>query len=165
MRSPTSGLTTRQYERETADLSVEFVVSAQHRAQVCFSSTSPAADDHTIRGQVVDVSSGGMGLVLAGFVPRMCAGAVRVFSPDPSGHDADGTPVYDVIFEHEVKVRRVRMRDRTPSYDVGVAFLDPEPNIEDRIGRLLTVIDETKAANDENAAHAAGDRDKEWPDA
>lgn len=166
MRSPTSGLTTRQYERESADLSVEFVIASNHRAQVCFSATSSATDDHTIRGRVVDVSSGGMGLALSGFVPRMCEGAVRVFSPTPCDHSSDGTPIHDVIFEHKVKVRRVAMRDQTPSYNIGVAFIDPEPTIEDRVERLLSVMSEAKAAYGmTDQAGGIGDVEKEGPDA
>jgi len=148
MRSATSGLTTRQFERESADLSVEFVVGAEHRGQVCFSSTSAATDAHAIAGRLRDVSSGGMGLILDGFVPRLCEGTVRVFSPFPSGGGPEDDPVYDVIFEHEVKVRRVTMHDRRPSYSIGVAFYDPEPNIEDRVQNLLGVIDQAREQQD-----------------
>lgn len=165
MRAPTSGLTTRQFERETANLSAEFVIAAAHRANVCFSPTSPAIDQDTVGGRVVDVSSGGIGLLLDGFLPRMCDGVVRIFDPDSAECGVDGEPRHEVIFEHAVKVRRVTMNDRRPSYNIGLAFRDPEPDIEDRVQRLLDVIAEHRGRLNGDASDAAGDIDPEACDA
>jgi c-di-GMP-binding flagellar brake protein YcgR len=151
MRGTESGLTTRQFEREHADLAVEFSVAFELRNQVCFSPTSHAIDAHTLRGRAVDISSGGLGLILNGLVPRMCDGTVRIFDPSPCGETADGTPIHEVIFEHEVKVRRVAMHDRTPTYAIGVAFTDPEPHIEERINRLLDHIQDRAGAAEKGA--------------
>ena len=98
--SQKSGLTVRQHEREAVELSVEFVVAEPHREQVRFSAMSGAAQGHVTRGAATDISPGGVGFVCPQFVPRMCEGTVRVFNPRPSGTAADGTPVYEVMFEH-----------------------------------------------------------------
>ena len=131
-----SGLTVRQHERSDIELEVDFAIAMEHREQVRFSSMSSAAESHVTRGRAVDISSGGMGLILPHFVPRMCEAMVRVYHPTPVSTAPDGSPVYDVVFEHRVKVRRVRLEDHTPSYAIGLAFVDPEPDIEERVVEL-----------------------------
>jgi c-di-GMP-binding flagellar brake protein YcgR len=132
-----TGLTVRQHEREDIDLSIEFVVADKHRPQVHFSSTSAAVDQHAVRGLASDLSSGGMGLELRQFLPRSCEGSVRVFDPHSVGVKRDGTPIHEVAFEHPVKVRRVIMLDHDPTYAVGVSFIDPAPDLQQKISDLL----------------------------
>ena len=132
-----SGLTVRQYEREDIHLSIEFVVAEEHRGQVQFSPMSAAADTHSARGVAADLSSGGMGLELGQFIPRLCEGTVRVFDPRAAATKRDGTPVYEVAFEHAVKVRRVSMIDHQPTYAVGVSFVDPAPDVQRKLQDLL----------------------------
>ncbi|UCD74463.1 MAG: PilZ domain-containing protein [Phycisphaerales bacterium] len=132
-----SGLTVRQYEREDIHLSIEFVVAEKHRAQVQFSPMSAAADPHAVRGVASDLSSGGMGLELGQFIPRLCEGSVRVLDPRAVGERRDGTPVHEVAFEHPVKVRRVTMTDHEPTYAVGVSFIDPAPDAQRKLQDLL----------------------------
>lgn len=137
--SLTRGLWVRQHQRWEIELPVEFVVCEEHRNQVRFSASSAAVDHHTVRGRSIDVSAGGMGIVCQQFIPRMCEGSLRVFDPTPAGTKSDGTPILEVAFEHRVKVRRVLMDGREPTYLVGLAFTDPEtvdPNIGDRISIL-----------------------------
>jgi len=134
-----SGLTIRQHERETLALRAEFVVADVHRAQVRFSSMSGAAEPHVTRGTASDISTGGMGLVCPQFVPRMCEGSIRIYHPKPVSTAADGTPVYEVCFEHRAKVRRVSLASHEPSYALGTAFLDPEPGIEERVAAVLAL--------------------------
>lgn len=147
-----SGLTVRQHEREAVELSVEFVVCDKHREQVRYSAMSGAAESHVTRGVATDISPGGMGLVCQQFVPRMCEGTVRVFDPKPSGEAADGSPLYEVMFEHPVKVRRVTLAGHEPSYALGAAFIDPEPDIEQRVDRLLRAAGQAGA--EEGGDHA-----------
>jgi c-di-GMP-binding flagellar brake protein YcgR len=143
----TSGLTIRQYERETIDLIVEFVVADPHGAQVRFSGMSPASDAHAVRGRAMDYSAGGMGIILPTFVPRMCEGTVRIFDPVPVSTRSDGSPVYEIAVEHPVKVRRVTLLDHEPSYLVGMAFTRQPENFEAQIQQLI------------DRAHAGGGRD------
>jgi len=135
--SKTSGLTVRQHEREGIEVPIELVICEEHASQVRFSPGSSAAGEHGIRGMAVDISAGGMGLECRHFVPRMCEGLIRAFTPDPLGIAGDGTPILDVMFEHRVKVRRVYLIGREPLYALGVAFVDPQSDIDQRISALL----------------------------
>ncbi|MHC5004922.1 MAG: hypothetical protein ACYTJ0_17580 [Planctomycetota bacterium] len=135
----TSGLTVRQHERQSIDLRVEFAVLDQHRQQVSFSNASSALDSFVIRGRAVDISPGGMGLVFEQFVPKMCEGNVRVFAATPVGKTPDGAPVFDVIFEHRVKIRRIYMASHEPAYAAGVSFVDAEPGLEELVEEVLLV--------------------------
>lgn len=132
-----SGLTIRQHERESINLTVDFVVAEEHRGQVHFSQISAAPDPYMVRGIAVDISSGGMRFECRHFVPRMCEGTVRVMDPaQPAAVQAAGTD--DVVaFEHRVKVRRVSMISHEPGYAMGLSFIDPEPGLEQRVGKLL----------------------------
>ena len=132
----TSTLTTRQHAREAIDYRAEFVIAPEHRDQVKFSSTSQAVNAHTSRGRATDMSPGGIGLFLPEYLPRMTEGTVRVFSHRPTGTARDGTPIYDVVLEHRVKVRRVSLAGHEPTYALGLAFVDAEPGLPDRIDRL-----------------------------
>jgi hypothetical protein len=131
-----SGLTVRQHERKAFELAAEFVVADAHRAQVRFSATSAAAEPHVIAARTVDISPGGLGLSVRQFLPRMCEGAVRLFDPKPVGSKHDGTPIFRVAFEHAVKVRRVRMTSHEPSYLLGLSFMDPERDLDERLAAL-----------------------------
>ncbi len=135
-----SGLTVRQYERRSIAFDIEFVVADAHRGQVRFSATSAAAGQYVLRGQAADLSTGGMGLILPHFVPKMCEGTVRLYGLTPQGTTNDGSPIFDVIFEHRVKVRRIYMSSHKPLYAVGVSFVDQRPDLAQRIGELLHMV-------------------------
>lgn len=128
-----SGLTVRQHEREAVRFRVEFVVAEEYRRQVAFSQLSKAHDAHAFAGEAVDISSGGMGIECTCFVPRMCEGDVRIYDPTPVGTSQDGEPIYDVAFEHRVKIRRIAMINHDPSYALGLSFVDPEPDLAERV--------------------------------
>lgn len=164
MPAHAQGLTTRQFERVDANLPAEFVIAQHHCNNVCFSATSAACNAHMVRGRVTDVSPGGIGLVMQCYVPRMCDGVVRVFAPGASTDQSGNSIVAEVIFEHAVKVRRVAMCDHTPTYSVGMAFQESEPDIEQRVNQLLHLIRsyEGKQSND---LGAEADNRKEQRDA
>ena len=142
-----SGLTIRQFERRDINLPVEFVVCPEHRTQVQFHSTSGAKDQHVLTGQTIDVSAGGIGLSMNLYVPRQCAGTLRIFNPKPIGAGSDGQPIHQIAFEHEVRIRRVDLTSPDPTYFLGTAFIDPEPDIGNRIIRLLEQVDGSEASN------------------
>ncbi len=149
MSGDPGGLKVRQHERRAVELPVEFVVAAHHRAQVRFSAGAAALDDHTVRGTSIDVSPGGLGFRCLQFLPRLCEGTIRVLDPTPVGTRGDGTPVHEVAFAHQVKVRRVRMLSREPEYLVGVSFSDPEsvdPLIAERMLLLKRQFDAAPGA-------------------
>jgi len=134
-----SGLTVRQFEREAVELPVELAVCELHREQVRFSPMSSAPEAHVTRGTATDMSSGGMRLVCEQFVPRMCEAMVRVFDPQAIGTASDGSPIREVAFEHRVRIRRTTLESHDPRYGLGVAFVEPEPDIEQRIAALLSL--------------------------
>jgi len=144
----TSGLTVRQHERAELALSIEFVVHDRHRDQVTFSATSGAPSPHLTHGTAQDVSTGGMGIICAQYLPRMCEGRVRVYDPRPSGTGRDGASVHEVIFEHDAKVRRVTLASHEPSYAVGLAFIDPSPDLEEQVAALLVLVTEARGKGD-----------------
>lgn len=151
--SQTSGLTVRQHEREGIQVPVELNLAGPWAAQVRFSPSSNARTAHTIRGEAVDVSSGGMGLRCRHFVPRMCEAALRVFAPgeDPGGQG-------DVIFEQKIKVRRVTLIGREPTYALGVAFVDPTPDLDRRIDELFLRLQGSSGARLLRTGEAGGRR-------
>ncbi|MHC4991492.1 MAG: hypothetical protein ACYTGC_10970 [Planctomycetota bacterium] len=132
-----SGLTVRQHERRSIERDVEVGICDEHQQQVRFSPASSAKGQTVVRGKVTDISPGGMGMTFSQFVPKMCEGQVRVFSPTPVGRGADDMPVYDTIFEHEVKIRRVYMISHEPTYAAGASFVDPEPDLSARVEEVL----------------------------
>ena len=132
-----TGLTIRQYSREAVELPIEFIVSDEHTTQVRLSSTGSATHEQAITGFAVDISSGGMGLVTDHYLPRMCKGIVRVFSPGSNARSEDAA-LRKVVFEHLVKVRRTSMSSHDPTYLVGVSFLQPEADLAQQIERIKT---------------------------
>ena len=133
----TSGLTVRQHERVSLNLGAEFVIGDEMRSQVRFSPSAGTPNDSSLRASVLDISPGGMGLMVSNFIPRMCRGTVRLYSVTPSSTGALGEPVYEPIFEHKVQVRRVYMASHDPKYVLGVSFLDGAPDLADRIAEVL----------------------------
>jgi c-di-GMP-binding flagellar brake protein YcgR len=135
--SQTSGLTVRQHEREGILVPVELIIGGASAAQVRLSPSSNARTAHTIRGEAVDISSGGMGLRCRHFVPRMCEGTLRVFAPSTNRTGDEGSGDGELMFEQQIKVRRVVLIGREPAYALGVAFVDPTPDLDRRIDELF----------------------------
>lgn len=70
--------------------------------------------DGGARGSVVDLSRGGGGVICGVFFPRGARLEVRITSPD------GGTALV------KMRVQRVEMRDRTPTYYLGLSLLQQE---------------------------------------
>lgn len=152
-----SGLTIRQHQRLGIEVPVEFIVCDAHAPQVRFSPSSAPAAAHIIRAKAVDVSSGGMGLECRHFLPRMCEGIVRVFHPSAFTSSGDGGSVPQVLLEHPVKVRRVYLIGREPRYAIGLAFVNPQPDIKQRIASLVSMLGQSpQSANGLNAGQGDG---------
>lgn len=121
----TSGLTVRQHERAGIQVPVEFIVCNEHGVQVRFSPQSGTPDHHVVAGVAVDISSGGLGMECRNFVPRMTEGVVRI------------TSAGEIVFEQRAKVRRVYLVGREPKYQIGMAFLNPPDDLEQRINHVI----------------------------
>ena len=144
--SQISGLTVRHHAREEFGLTIEFTVAPRDRDQVRFSKMSSARSIHAARGIATDISSGGLGWHSRQYVPRMCEGTVRILRPGVDLEDSAGPE--DIVFEHEVRVRRVFMDGDGPTYAVGVAFIDPPADVAQRVDLLKEMAQHGEGAGD-----------------
>jgi len=85
-----------------------------------------------INGTLMDISSGGAGLVVSEYVPRWCRVMVGVHRSEEDGKSIVSAPGV---------VRRVQMLDRRPSYLLGVSFSDLDEDSHGKLIRLLSMID------------------------
>ncbi len=148
-------LTVRQHERWELEVPAVFIVDAAHREQLRFGTSSTAIEPHVVSGTTIDLSPGGVGIRCLEFVPRMCAGTLRIIKPGASPpRDADRSDD-NVVFEHGVRVRRVEMIGHEPSYSLGLSFVDTESGMERDIPELVRRLSDMLSA----AAAAAGGAD------
>ena len=149
------GLSVRQHEREKIRLPIEFIVCDEHREQVRFSSSSSAGRPHVIKGMVTDISRGGLGFDSYLFLPRMCEGKVRIFDRATTVSQIEPVPPRQPILETQVKIKRVLLQGQDPSYQIGIAFLNPPDNIEELIQNVFSASD----ASQEQTSLQEGDID------
>ncbi len=121
-------LVIRQHERYTCRLDAQLSVEAAHADKVVYSRAAADADG-IVPVTAVDVSSGGMGIETTTFIPRTCVLRVRI-----GGGEEPGEGV-----ETSVRVQRVLMTDRKPTYYVGTAFVDSGPAHEQRVSQLISL--------------------------
>lgn len=120
-----SGLIIRRHERHELGLAAEVTLEGASAEHVRFSSASGATDH--VRAVVADLGEGGMGLRTTVFVPRRCLLRVRV-----RGEGAPG-----VALEATVRVQRVAMTDRAPTYLLGCSFVGADEAVRRAVARLL----------------------------
>jgi len=113
----TDNLVVRQHERLRCELRAQAGVAPEHAAAIAL---SPLAADGAgcFEPTVVDISRGGIGLRTKVFLPKQSRIAVTITDP------AIGAPI-----SMTVRVQRVVMTDRTPTYELGTAFVDPSPSL------------------------------------
>ncbi len=90
-----------------------------------------------IEGTLMDISSGGAGLVVGEYVPRWAPVVLGVHRTSES----EG-----VLLAARGVIRRVRMLDRRPSYLIGVGFEDLDERTLADLESLLSEIDGVPAA-------------------
>jgi len=132
---------------------VEFSVCPEHRSQVRFAPESSSMDEFGVEGITLDLSSGGLGFVARQFLPRHCEGIVRIFAPSQA--PIEGRPHQPAVvrIEHRAKVRRVWMDTRDGSYSIGLAFLDPTPQLEGVVNDMLRDMNHQQNKNAPSQAH------------
>ncbi len=79
----------------------------------------------TLPAEVVDCSAGGVGLQTDVFLPRGCPLRLRISHPDLPALNAP------------LRIQRVTMTSREPTYYLGAAFVDLDPQQDDALQRLL----------------------------
>lgn len=102
----------RHSARHDLVMRAEVSIAPGQRALLKFASAAGARDGW-LDADVLDVSSGGLGLVIRLFIPRRALARVRLFI-DEAGKER--------VIECQVRVQRVIMTDRRPAYLLGTSF-------------------------------------------
>lgn len=105
-------LSGRRHRRETCQVAASLRVAPEHADRVVIGRAGEA-----VPATITDFGEGGLGIRTAIFLPRGCALVLRLGEGLPAGgQDAPAT----------IRVRRVRMTDRQPTYYLGASFDGPE---------------------------------------
>ncbi len=120
-------LAVRQYERYRCALHVGLVMSPQH-ADILRLSANVVDARNTVRAVITDCSLGGLGLNVGVFFPKR---ALIVMT-----HATDDGPAIELL----LRVMRVQMVDREPTYYLGMSLADAtdESNVVG-LGRLIEI--------------------------
>lgn len=141
-------LTIRRFERNDIVLDALLEVNESHRDQVVFSSSNPfAVNDHLLKVTLADIGDGGVGIHASAFIPRGLTGRVRVMAPrlveaggalDDHQSGSDGDMGQGILFEHEVRVRRVELTSRVPTFFIGTSFENPPADMRQRVEDFIS---------------------------
>jgi hypothetical protein len=121
-RKPELELSVRQHERFACAWDAELAIAPDDEASVRFSSTVLGLGGG-VACKVVDCSPGGLGLHTPVFLPRKCRVVLRLTG--------------DHTFKAKVRVRRVVMADRQPTYYIGCSFEDRTEAFDRTVADLL----------------------------
>jgi hypothetical protein len=121
------GLMVRHSERHAVSLRGSLAVSSRHAHLIRFSPSAGAAGGW-VDVDVVDFGAGGVGIVTSHFVPRRAVVRLRIHA------DAPGEPP---VLDGELRVQRVTMTDRKPTYLLGTAFENPAAGLDAQINDLV----------------------------
>lgn len=133
-----SDLAVRHHTRYLCDLPVRLGIAAVSAPAVRLAS----AIDGRVPAQLVDLSKGGVGLRTGMFFPIDCCLTVVL-----AGHDCPP-------LEATVRIRRIGMTDRKPTYYIGASFENPSAATQAEIGRLLQWLRDSGAARPPEKASA-----------
>ena len=116
MPSPASELAVRGSARYECSLDAQLAVGSEHARLVKPDKSAPGAGG-PVRAVVVDLSLGGAGFRSPLFFPRTARVSMTLIPPGKT-----------VAIVAELRVRRVMMLDRAPTYYIGAGFegLTPE---------------------------------------
>jgi hypothetical protein len=148
MERQTERLVVRQHSRYQCDQPARLTIDAPHAEQVVFSKAAVDARGMVV-ARVVDCSQGGLGIQCCVFVPKGALILVRVL---PEGATGDSPAAVEV----RVRVQRVAMTDRAPTYYLGAAFVSVDQPTRDRLERTLAA-SRGAAAPGPTAAKGGGD--------
>ncbi len=131
-------LQTRLYARRQLALPARVEVHPDHAEQLRFS-----FPDHQSKVSVIDVSEGGLGLLMSTFLPRQARLEIHIHLP---AHGDAPPPAPKVL---RGIVRRCAMMDVKPTYKIGIQYLDPD------LGEIRDLV---KLAEAECGVEAAADQ-------
>lgn len=130
-KSNAPDMVVRRFTRHDVAFDAELTIAPEQEQLVQFSAALRGRDG-ALDVSLTDVSSGGMGLMSAVFVPR--GARVRVRALSPLDHEK-------TLFEANGEVTRVVMTDRRPGYLIGASYTDRSPAFEERLGAFLAALD------------------------
>jgi hypothetical protein len=123
------GLTVRRFERHALSLPVRVTLEDAAGASVRLSRASGGSDG--FGATLVDLGQGGLGLESPYFLPRQTVLEIRLL--------ADAAKELPE-FRTRVRVMRTRMSSRTPSYELGCSFVEPDPRLQQTVEDVLSAI-------------------------
>ncbi len=126
-------LTARRTQRHDVALRVRLSLMPESSSQVRLTQASGVRDGW-IEADLVDLASGGAGLLSPVYIPRLALVTIRI-----SGEHAQGQEI-----DLNARVQRVIMTDRRPMYLIGTSF-DVTP--ADQRERLHTLLDRFHSEN------------------
>ena len=133
MSSSASELAVRGSARYQCDFAAQIAVTQEHARLVKADKSAPGAGG-PVPLHVVDFSLGGAGLKSPLFLPRLCKVALTLTAP--------GCP--DAV-SVELRIHRVMMLDRSPSYYLGTAFENLTPEQSQAVLQIVSHLKSTGA--------------------
>jgi hypothetical protein len=124
MSTPGSDLSVRRYERVLCDLRAAVAIGPASQGAVRLARGATSGDG-AIAARVVDCSQGGLGLEAGVFLPQTCR--LDLCLTGPAGESIRTT----------LRVQRVAMSSRKPSYYIGTAFEGEDPARDSAFERLV----------------------------
>lgn len=121
----------RHFERREVSLPACLETDPPDRARIR-SQAIPRAESRLLHGRIADVSTGGIGLMTPHFAPRGTTGWLLLM---PDERADEGEPTW--TFRHRVVVKRVFVIGGNEGYFLGTSFLDPAPDLGERIAGLM----------------------------
>ena len=121
-----SGLTVRRYERHEVGLRAVLSLTGSSCHAIRFSATSET-DAQAIEATLVDIGDGGLGVRASVMLPRGATMRVKVERLDTPG---------SMLFDAEVRLQRIVMKGREPTYLLGMAFVNQTPNLAQQVADL-----------------------------
>ena len=119
-------LVVRQYERHRCDIALRASVDGAHAEQVGIALQTAGIGPGEFAGTLTDVSQGGLGLRTQLFIPKSAKVYISIETAD------NGLPILATL-----KVMRVAMIDRSPTYYLGTSFVEEGTALADVLARLV----------------------------
>jgi hypothetical protein len=126
-------LVVRAHERVRCELAGGASVAAEHAAMIVLASSAVDGSGSVV-STIVDLSRGGVGFRTKVYLPKQARLIVKI--TDPAAGATDTEAALTVL----VKVMRVMMVDRGPTYEIGTAFVDPSQAMKDKVMALIANI-------------------------
>ena len=123
-----TGISVRGSERHEIVLPVRVRLATRFGDRVRFRD-GVLQEPSILAGDLIDISRGGIGLMLTEFLPKGTRGELRICG-------LDGDPSRPLLVS-KIRVQRSRMTDSRPAYLIGAAFVEIDAVFEHDLESLL----------------------------